>query len=458
MRMFMPIHKTEQLDDGTLVVTGIASTEAVDSDGEIIQAEAMKAALPDFFKYGTGALREMHQQLAAGTVDTADVSDGNTYISATVVDPVAITKVKAGVYKGFSIGGKVTGRDKVNKNLITGIRLVEVSLVDRPANPEAVINMYKSEATEEEAVPEAAPMTDREAIDGLAKMMNEKMLTPQAMLALAQASLAKADEPAPDAAADPVSVDVADQAVAAPAVDDAAKAVQLSADDLKKGMDGLAWFASILKQVRYLAGDQADEAAREADGSTLPAQLRAWLDAGLVVFANMTAEESAELLASVTPPAEEAMEVLAMADQADGLEKAGAKFSTATVAVLSDVHKMLLDGCSKMDGLGYMGADAGAKADSAQDVQKADDAGDLLKGELAKRDAVIDGLTKRLTALEAQPAPAKAILKAVGKGDDVPLAANADEVTPIIKRDGTTDDAATLIKSIHRTGGMPVRF
>jgi hypothetical protein len=52
------------------------------------------------------ALREMHQPLAAGKTIAADVAeDGCTYITAKVVDPVAIKKVKEGVYAGFSIGG-----------------------------------------------------------------------------------------------------------------------------------------------------------------------------------------------------------------------------------------------------------------------------------------------------------------------------------------------------------------
>jgi len=145
MKFFAAISKVEENNDGTLAVEGIASTEAVDSDGEVVKAAAISAALPDFMRYGTGNLREMHQPLAAGTIDKADVVEGKTVITATVVDPIAITKVKAGVYKGFSIGGKVTERDVLNKKEVTGVKLVEISLVDRPANPEAVISMWKFE-------------------------------------------------------------------------------------------------------------------------------------------------------------------------------------------------------------------------------------------------------------------------------------------------------------------------
>ena len=65
MKLYADIAKTEEQDDGTIKVWGWASTGAVDSDGEIITPDAMKAALPDYMKFG--AVREMHQSKAAGT-------------------------------------------------------------------------------------------------------------------------------------------------------------------------------------------------------------------------------------------------------------------------------------------------------------------------------------------------------------------------------------------------------
>jgi hypothetical protein len=69
MRFFVPLLKVEDGDDGTLKVSGIASSEAKDRSDETITADAMRKALPDFFAHGTGNLREMHQLNAAGTVD-----------------------------------------------------------------------------------------------------------------------------------------------------------------------------------------------------------------------------------------------------------------------------------------------------------------------------------------------------------------------------------------------------
>ncbi len=143
MRLYGAIHKVEPQSDGTVKVEGIASTEAIDDQGEIVRADAMRNAIPDYMRFP--ALREMHQLSAAGTTLEADVGDdGATRIFAHVVDPVAVSKVKSRVYRGFSIGGQVTERDTVNRKIITGITLNEISLVDRPANPEAILDCWKA--------------------------------------------------------------------------------------------------------------------------------------------------------------------------------------------------------------------------------------------------------------------------------------------------------------------------
>lgn len=147
-QQFCPFSKAEDNGDGTYTVTGVASSEATDAAGEIILADAIRGALPDFFRHGTGALREMHQLSAAGTVDEAEV-DGDTnktIISATVVDPLAIKKIETKTYKGFSIGGKVLKRNSDNRKIIEQISLSEISLVDRPCNPDAVFDMWKADA------------------------------------------------------------------------------------------------------------------------------------------------------------------------------------------------------------------------------------------------------------------------------------------------------------------------
>src|SRR5262245_57179282 len=143
MRLYGQIEKVEAQADGTVRVHGIATTEAVDDQGEIVRADAIRAAIPDYMKFP--AIREMHQLQAAGTALEVEVGDDNiTRLVAHVVDPIAVSKVKTQVYRGFSIGGRVTKRDPCDPKTITGLALNEISLVDRPANPEAIFDCWKA--------------------------------------------------------------------------------------------------------------------------------------------------------------------------------------------------------------------------------------------------------------------------------------------------------------------------
>jgi len=148
MRLYGELRKIEEQDDGTITVCGVASSGARDDAGEIVSPEAMKAAIPAFMAFP--AIREMHQPSAAGTALKCyvDPDNGATVLAAHIVDPIAVKKVQAGVYKGFSIGGKVLARDPKDPSIITAIKLNEISLVDRPCNPEASINMWNVAADE----------------------------------------------------------------------------------------------------------------------------------------------------------------------------------------------------------------------------------------------------------------------------------------------------------------------
>ena len=148
-RLYGEITKSEKQEDGTLMVYGYASAEVVDSDGEVVTADAMKAARDGYMAFAN--VREMHDpKKAAGVAVEYEVQeDGRTWFGAHVVDPVAVLKCETGVYKGFSIGAKVPkgGRDG---KVIKSIELREVSLVDRPANPEAVFTLVKADGAADE--------------------------------------------------------------------------------------------------------------------------------------------------------------------------------------------------------------------------------------------------------------------------------------------------------------------
>ena len=139
MKIYFPIAK---VDAERREVWGYASTEAQDDQGEIVKREALTAALGDYMKFAN--IREMHQLSAVGVAKEAGVDDKGLYIGARIVDDQAWLKVVEGVYKGYSIGGQVTRRDPADYKTITGLVLNEISLVDRPANPEAVFDYWKA--------------------------------------------------------------------------------------------------------------------------------------------------------------------------------------------------------------------------------------------------------------------------------------------------------------------------
>ena len=133
---YLPIAK---VDREKRMVFGYASTPTRDLDGEVIELEAIKAALPGYMEWRN--VREMHQPSAVGVTKEANIDEKGLYIGAKIVDDEAWKKVIEDVYKGFSIGGDVTDR---KGSTITGLDLIEISLVDRPANPDCKIDMKKA--------------------------------------------------------------------------------------------------------------------------------------------------------------------------------------------------------------------------------------------------------------------------------------------------------------------------
>lgn len=144
---YAAIIKQEKQEDGTLLVYGKATDDSVDIDQQICDAGWLEKAMPEWFKTG-GNIREQHSNIAAGVAKELDSKSDGHYISALVVDPVSVKKVETGVLKGFSIGIRsprvVRDNKAANGRIIDG-QIVEVSLVDRPANPNAKLMLAKSD-------------------------------------------------------------------------------------------------------------------------------------------------------------------------------------------------------------------------------------------------------------------------------------------------------------------------
>jgi hypothetical protein len=170
---YFGIEKADKNSDGTLTVYGKATDDSVDIDQQICDGEWLDRAMPAWFKSG-GNIREQHSNIAAGVAKEYELKRDGHYITALVVDPVSVKKVETGVLKGFSIGIKnprVT-RDKVaaNGRIVDG-QIVEVSLVDRPANPNCQLLLAKSAMGEdsmiqvEELIEKAEEKPDYESIN-----------------------------------------------------------------------------------------------------------------------------------------------------------------------------------------------------------------------------------------------------------------------------------------------------
>lgn len=159
------ILKWDDNGDGTINVYGMATDPSVDLDGQSCDAAWLKSAMPDWFASAAN-VREQHGAVAAGVGKELTHADGDKWmLKSTIVDPGTVAKVKHGVLKGYSIGvrngqvmrGKAAGAPN---GKIVGGKIVEVSLVDRPCNPLAVINIAKAAPGGDELEPVAPMLVD----------------------------------------------------------------------------------------------------------------------------------------------------------------------------------------------------------------------------------------------------------------------------------------------------------
>jgi hypothetical protein len=161
---YFSIEKSDKQADGTLMVYGKATDDSVDIDQQICDAAWLDRAMPAWFKSG-GNIREQHSSIAAGVAKEYESKADGHYIMAHVVDPVSVKKVDAGVLRGFSIGIKsprvVRDNKAANGRIIDG-QIVEVSLVDRPANPNCQLVLAKSVDGESSLI-QVEELTDKHA-------------------------------------------------------------------------------------------------------------------------------------------------------------------------------------------------------------------------------------------------------------------------------------------------------
>ena len=146
-----PIDKVETDADGDLIVFGKASDGSVDSDQQIVAPSFMAAAAQAWKATGAN-LRVQHnaQRDPAGVgLEVETDAAGATWVKGLVIEPIAKKLVAKGALRAYSVGiaRPTIERDPTGKargGIITAGELVEISLVDRPANKACGIALVKA--------------------------------------------------------------------------------------------------------------------------------------------------------------------------------------------------------------------------------------------------------------------------------------------------------------------------
>lgn len=460
-----------------------------------------------------GNVRAMHGKVAAGKLVEIEFNDDEKAIDvcAKVVDDQEWKKVLEGVYTGFSIGGAYASAPKVEKMDGREVKRYtaapsEVSLVDRPCIPTAkFFQVCKADGTtadvEFQAPAESGP--DEVLIDGtpeqveqLCKAMKDSGLSLADVIAKVSAPAAPVLKFA-DAKNSRYPLDTAEHVRAAwshfsqPAVVEKCDAAQLPlikaaieeawratidkdgppaelekatfSLTLRKGLYTCGTLANLLSQIEYIKSSVEYEEDFEGDGSDMGARLTQWLADGGKLLQDMVSEEVAEATGAGDAAAEATVTVLALSERIGALnkaleaplQKAGARNSAADQKRIQDMHDKSVE----------LGAACGSadKAHAHGDLEKAEQA---RKDELTKlvADAVaplaksLDDAKAEIAVLKAQPAVPRIALRAVAKSQEVAVDHDkpADQVQPVLDARGEENVTASLIKSLHKSGGAPL--
>lgn len=221
---------------------------------------------------------------------------------------------------------------------------------------------------------------------------------------------------------------------------------------LEKGIADVAQLGQMLQALYYCAQSCKAESAREGDNSDIPARLTAVAQTVAQIYKDMATEEADELVEDMGEG--ETNEVMQMAySLAGSLAKAGARNSATDADMLQKMHDL-------SNKLGANCAIATTeKAEVVVDLIKAEPAPDLTKmiaDAMEPLNKALGDAMAKIAKLEAQPLPVKGVLRVVSKENDLVTEVKKAEIAPIVERDGSTNAAATMFKSIHATGGAPL--
>ena len=462
MRFYGNITK---VDAEQRMVWGYASTEAVDSDGETIKRSAMEHALEDYMKWAN--IREMHQPSAVGLTKEATVDDKGLYIGVKVTDDRAWGKVVDTTYKGFSIGGKVLERDPKERKIITKVGLYEISLVDRPANPEATFDVWKLAEGDLDKRDFDAKERKKDAKSGAAMKDGSFPIENSKDLHNAIRLAGNAKDPA--AARAHIKRRAAALGLSSE-IPDTWKAIMTdkpgeSADEIAKAEEvGAVEEVTVEETVEKAAEEQAEEIATEqVEKAADEVVAEEAVDSVAKADALLSAIEASEAPAVVEEVQKSADEMMAelntmIADlntKIDGFEAALAEKEVEKAALAEQIDTLTKAASEKEEALTGKGESLTKLADRTASALE------VLTKRLDDKDAQIDVLTKRLEEVALAPVPAKTVgpganfVSVVEKGADAAGGASAgnrpelsdEEVQKVLASMSSEDRAMAMIKS-----------
>jgi len=334
MRFSFPITKTEKTEDGRLLIEGVATSEALDCQGDILDFEGSKRA----FAKWRGNVREQHDPKKAVGKALEVIPDDESksiavraFISAGAKDTQE--KVLDGTLAMFSVGGGAPTKTKLEKVGGKSVRRVldwpmtELSLVDVGANPDAAVSVLKAAGMEDEEEPEKA------AKEGPASSQKAEEEEGEGKPAPEEEEAPEGEEPPPAPAPKPelteaqmveIVTRVTDAVMAAIAAKSKEDPAQPPAEPLAEKAVGepalkkdeeadVLCAASILDSLKNLRVAEGSEP--EIETKQLAALARA-----SAALAEFIALEAGEVIMNAEAPAPEPM--LELAAKIDGLQKA----------------------------------------------------------------------------------------------------------------------------------------
>lgn len=123
-------------EDGTLTITGIASTTNEDLDGEIVSPNALESLAQQVIGLNLHLDHNHHYDGGIGVIKDAELENSSLRITAVILPEYAegiLERLSLGMNFGFSIGG-IPVINSMNSNVINDFILLEVSLTLLPAN------------------------------------------------------------------------------------------------------------------------------------------------------------------------------------------------------------------------------------------------------------------------------------------------------------------------------------